>query len=413
MINSKKASPNSKVNIALIGCRGVGWQNLSSFVKIPEVEIIALCDVDQNILDKRNGDLEKMIGKKVKEYTDFRKLLEDKDLDAVIIATPDHWHALITIAACEAGKDVYVEKPLANNLEACGAMIKAVRHFGRVCQVGQQQQSGAHWQNAIKFVHSGALGKIRFVKTWAYIAWKSALPATPDEPVPAGLDYDMWLGPAPKKPYNKFRCHYNFRYWWDYAGGMMTDWGVHMLDIALLGMKAAGPGSTMSSGGNFGYPWGVQDTPDTMRAIYDFGEFFLSWEHAVGIGNGPYGREHGVAFLGDNGTLIIDRKGWQVLPEVERSSGSKMEEVAFQPAEDNARDKHALNFIESVKSRKDPICPIEVGANVARVAHLGNIAYRIGRKVSWDPEINQIVNDQEAIDLGNAHYREPWKLNSY
>jgi predicted dehydrogenase len=193
---------------------------------------------------------------------------------------------------------------------------------------------------------------------------------------------------------------------------MMTDWGVHMLDIALLGMKAAGPTSTMSAGGNFGYPWGVQDTPDTLRAIYDFGDFFLSWEHAIGIGNGPYDREHGVAFIGDNGTLVIDRAGWEVLPET-ASGDMKMEPVPLQPSEDNARDKHAINFIESIKSRKDPICTIETGANVARVAHLGNLAYRVGRKIQWDPQNDRIVNDEEALNLGNAHYRDPWVLNKY
>ncbi len=406
---------NDKIQMALIGCRGVGWENLRSHMKIPDVEFVALCDVDQNILDQRNNDFEKMTGRKLKEYRDYRKLLEDKDLDAVIIATPDHWHALITIEACEAGKDVYIEKPLANSIEGTDAMVSAVRHFNTVCQVGQQQRSGIHWQNAIKYVHSGVLGPIRSVKTWAFISWKGPLPPVPDEPVPEGVDYDMWLGPAPKRPYNKFRFHYNWRYWWDYAGGLMTDWGVHMLDIAIAGMKSQGPSSVVTGGGKLGYPRGAQDTPDTVRALYEFDDHMLTWEHAIGIGLGPYGREHGVAFLGDNGTLVVDRSGWLVTPEKDRSRNDtdKIEAVPFQPSESNDRDLHAQDFVEAIKARRDPICTIEEGANVSRLTQLGNISYRVGKKVYWDKKNNRIVNDPESENLGMANYRDPWQLKKF
>jgi predicted dehydrogenase len=409
---SRRVQANEKIHMALIGCRGVGWANLKAHLKIPEVEFTALCDVDQSILEQRNNDFENLTGKRLKEYTDYRKLLEDKDLDAVIIATPDHWHAMITVDACAAGKDVYVEKPLANSLEATDAMVKAVRYHNRVCQVGQQQRSGPHWQNAIEYVHSGQLGPIRLVKTWAFIAWKGPLPPVPDSDPPEGVDYDMWLGPAPKRPYNKFRFHYNWRYWWDYAGGLMTDWGVHMLDIALAGMKADGPKSAVSAGGKLGYPRGAQDTPDTIRALYEFDDHMLTWEHAIGIGLGPYEKDHGVSFLGDNGTLVVSRAGWEVMPETDRSQNRapKIEAVPFQAAEKDDRDLHAQDFVEAIKARKDPICPIENGANVSRIAQLGNISYRVGRKIYWDKHKGQIINDDEAKEMGMANYRSPWKL---
>jgi predicted dehydrogenase len=408
---------NDRIGLGLIGCRGVGWQNLQAHLQVPGIEFIAFCDVDQSILDQRKSDYESLTGKKIAEYRDFRKMLENKDIDAVIISTPDHWHALITIAACEAGKDVYVEKPLGNNIEECEAMVRAVRHFKRVCQVGQQQRSGLHWQGAIRYVHSGALGPVRYVKTWGYINWKGALPPLPDEPVPAGVDYDMWLGPAPERPFNPNRFHYNFRYFWDYAGGMMTDWGVHMIDIAFLGMKASGLKSVMSSGGKIAYPKGVQDTPDTQQVIYEFKDHMMSWEHAIGIAGGPYNREHGVAFIGDNGTLIVDRNGWEVLPEMERSGGGqmqpKMEAVPLQAPEGDDRVLHSRNFIECIRSRKDPVCSIESGAEVARIAHYGNIAFRSGQRLNADPVSGELILSGEARQLAGAHYRTPWKLSKY
>jgi predicted dehydrogenase len=412
----RKVSANDKIHLGLIGCRGVGWANLKSHLKIPDVEFIGLCDVDQTVLDERNAEFKEMTGKKLKEYRDFRKMLENKDLDAVIIATPDHWHALQTIYACEAGKDIYVEKPLANKLDECDAMVNAVRHFQRVCQVGQQQQSAPHWQNAIRYVHTGNLGKIRTVKTWAYIDWKGAVPVLPDQPAPKGVDYDMWLGPAPDHPFNPNRFHFTFRWFWDYAGGLMTDWGVHMLDMALYGMQSEGPKSVMALGGKFAYPDDAQQTPDTLQASYDFGDYILQWEHTIGIAQGPYNRKHGVAFVGENGTLVVDRGGWEVLPEPDRAAGEgqyRMERIPLQHPQGNDRDFHAQNFIECIKSRQDPVCTIEHGANVARVAHLGNAAYRLGRKVNWDVNTHQFIDDKEAAQLAKAEYRAPWKLKEY
>ncbi len=202
---------NDKIRVGVIGCKGMGWSDTKSFLKIPQVDIVALCDVDSNVLMERNSDLEKIFGKKATTYGDYRKLLDNKDIDAVIIGTPDHWHALPMIHACEMGKDVYVEKPLGRTIEECNAMLAASKKYNRVVQVGQWQRSDAHWQDAIDFVKSGKLGKIRTVKTWAYQGWMKNTPKKPNSTPPTGVDYDMWLGPAPKHAFNENRFHFNFR----------------------------------------------------------------------------------------------------------------------------------------------------------------------------------------------------------
>ncbi|MCU0352222.1 MAG: Gfo/Idh/MocA family oxidoreductase [Cytophagales bacterium] len=406
----KRVSPNDRLQVGLIGGNGMGWVNLTSHLKLAEVDCTALCDVDDNVLNKRAAELEKASGKKATLYKDYRKLLEDKALDAVIIGTPDHWHCLQTIHALEAGKHVYVEKPLASSIGECQAMVAAQRRYGKVVQVGQWQRSNKHWQEAIAYVHEGKLGRVRAAKSWIYVGWKSKLPVKPDEAVPAGLDYDLWLGPAPKRPFNPNRFHGSFRYFWDYAGGLMTDWGVHLLDMALHGMKAGVPKSVMSIGGKYAFPEDAMQTPDTQTAVYDYGDFMLAWEHTVGIQTAPYGRAHGVAFIGENGTLVVDRDQWMVLPEPD-GKRYRTESVPVQKSSDNGLDNHTANFVDCIKNPgKTPNCSIETGSLAAVVSHMGNVAYRTGRKVYWDDVKKQFGNDKEANALLTATYREPWKF---
>ncbi len=410
----KKVSANDKVRIGLIGCKGQGWSNMSAHFKIPEIECVALCDVDKSVLDQRTADAERMQGKKPKQYDDYRKLLDNKDIDAVIIGTPDHWHALQMIHACEAGKDVFVEKPVANTIEECQLMVAAAKRYKKVVQVGQWQRSGYHFENAIKYVQSGKLGQIRLVKTWAYQGWMKSIPVVPDSDPPAGVDYDMWLGPAPKRRFNKNRFHFTFRWFWDYAGGLMTDWGVHLIDIALAGMNASVPRSVMALGGKFAYPDDAAETPDTLQAIYEFDKFSLIWEHAVGIDGGNYGRNHGIAFIGNNGTLVVDRGGWEILPEVNSDDKKniiyKMEKPPFQPQGGGYLDEHAKDFINCIKTRGTPKCSIEVGAHVATVCQMGNIAFKTGRRVFWDYTKNEFVADSKANELMKSNYQNGWKL---
>ncbi len=405
-----KAGANDRLVVGLIGCNGMGFANLEYFLKQPDVECAAMCDVDANVLKRKLADLKKMGVKKPDTYGDFRKLLERKDIDAVIIGTPDHWHCIPMVMACQAGKDVYVEKPLARTIEETEIMLRAAKKYNRVVQVGQWQRSDPHWQDAVKFVHSGNLGRVRLVKVWAYIGWKAELPVLPDEPVPEGVDYDFWLGPAPMRPFSRNRFHFSFRWFWDYAGGLMTDWGVHLLDYALFGMNKYEPESVVSSGGKYAYPDDAMETPDTQQALYEFDGFGLLWDHTIGIYGGPYGRRHGVAFIGEYGTLVVDRGGWEVIPEIAGEGKTKMEAVPLQPSSGKGLELHIRNFIDCVKNRERPNADVEIGAHIAKVAHLGNIAYRTGRKVVWNAEENRFINDPEADEYIRADYRKPWEL---
>ncbi|MFC2115831.1 Gfo/Idh/MocA family protein [Bacteroidota bacterium] len=407
---SRIIGANDRINVGLIGANGMGFNNLKRFLENEGVECKAICDVDQNVLEKRAAETVELQGKKPDLYGDYRKLIDQKNIDVVIIGTPDHWHCLPMVEACQAGKDVYVEKPIANTIQECNLMIKAAHKYERVVQVGQWQRSDPHWQNAVDFIRSGKLGKIRTVKAWAFLGWKGVLPVLDAEQVPDGVDYDFWLGPAPKRPFSSYRFHFNFRWFWDYAGGLMTDWGVHLLDFALYGMDQYVPNSVMSSGGKFAYPDDARETPDTQYAIYDFDGFGLVWESAVGIAGGNYGRGHGVAFLGENGTLVVDRKGWEVIPE-KKEGVTLMEAVPLnEKVAGGGLPMHVKNFLECIKTREKPQANIEIGAHIARFAQLGNIAYKTGRKVYWNPEKQMFINDDEANELVNANYRAPWKL---
>lgn len=406
----KKVGANDKIRVGLIGCNGMGFSDLQSFLKNKEVECVALADVDQSVLDRRVADVEKIQGKKPKGvYKDWRRLIDNKDVDVVIVGTPDHWHCLQLVAACEAGKDVYCEKPLGNSIEECNIMVRAAEKYNRVVQVGQWQRSDPHWQDAMDFVHSGQLGKIRTVRVFSYQGWCPSIPVKDDCPTPEGVDYNMWLGPAPLRPFNPNRFHFTFRWFWDYAGGLMTDWGVHLLDYALFGMKVTAPNSIMASGGKFGYPDDACETPDLLQTVYTFDDFTVMWDHAIGIDDGAYGRSHGLGFVGEKGTLVIDRGGWEVIPE--RVNGKqRMEAVELHKSYGGGGlDNHVKNHLECIKARTPEKCnaSIQIGAHIAKFAHLGNIAYRTGKRLVWD---GTTFHDAEADKYLCKEYRNPWKL---
>lgn len=398
----RRVSPSDRLNIGLIGCKGMGWNNLNSFLKLPDVACAGLCDVDENVLNQRREELGKRsISPKI--YGDYRRMLDDRDIDAVIVATPDHWHCLIMTDACSAGKDIYCEKPLSNSIAEAGWMVAAARRHNRVVQVNQWQRSQQHFKDAVAFVQSGKLGPILTTKTWMYRGNSQPLPVRPDAPVPAGVNYDMWLGPAPKRPFNPNRFHYEFRWFWDYAGGLMTDWGVHLIDIVLWAMKAEAPQSVMAMGGKIAFPDDARQTPDVLQALYDYGTFQMSWENVMGPANGLYNRQHGIAFVGKNGTLVVNRGGWEVLPEKDL-----MEPVALQKQADNGLDLHTANFRDVVKSRNTEAlnCPVEAGARVALNAHMGNIAYRMGQKIRWN---GKQFDHREAQQLVSPQYHNNYR----
>ena len=406
----RKKSANEKIGIGLIGCNNMGWSNLREHLLVPEVECIAICDVDDSVLLKRANDVQTMRGKKPLLYKDFRKLLENKDIDAVIIGTPDHWHCLNMVYACEAGKDVYVEKPLANTIEECNIMVAAAKKYNRVVQVGQWQRSGHHWQSAIDYVQSGKIGKISVVKNWLYNPTGKEIRPEPDGSTPAGIDYDMWLGPAPKKPFNPNRFHGKWRYFWDYGGGIMSDWGVHLLDMSFYGMKSVTPKSVISTGGKFSYPHSAFQTPDNQFTTYEFDDYAVTWEHLVGATPGLYGNlYHGVAFIGKNGTLVVDRDKWRLFPEVDNGQ-YLLPAIPEQRGTGRDLSFHVKNFLDCIASRKKPACDVETARNVAVNAHLGNIALKTGRKIYWDNNRNSFINDKEANNYINPVYNNGWKL---
>ena len=398
-------SANDRINIGVIGINGMGWSDLRSMIKIPETQVIALCDVDENVLNFRKYELAKS-GVKTQTYVDYRKLLENKDIDVIIIGTPDHWHCLIMTDACAAGKDVYVEKPVGNSIEECRAMVAAQQRYNKAVQAGQWQRSQPHMVEALNYVKSGKLGQIRTVKAWAYQGWMKAIETKPDGPAPEGVHYDMWLGPATKRPFNPNRFHFDFRWFWDYAGGLMTDWGVHLIDYALLGMDAKFPKSAVALGGKYAYPNGPHETPDTLATVYEFDGYNMIWEQAQGISNGNYGRDHGISYIGNNGTLVLDRGGWEVIADEKR-----MESVPLQPNKGNGLDLHTRNFTDVVKSRKlsDLACPIQAGAHVATVCQMGNISYRMGGKVTWDESTSKF-KEEKANAYINAKYNNGYKM---
>lgn len=411
----KRVSANEKVQLGVIGCNGMGWSDLRSHLQLSDVECIALADVDQNVLDRRAADVEKAQGKRPQLFKDYRKMLENKDIDAVIIGTPDHWHCLALTDALAAGKHVYCEKPLANSIEECNIMLAAAKRSNKIIQIGQWQRSGSHYEKAIEYVRSGKLGNIRLVKVWAYQGWMEPVPVKPDGAVPAGVDYDMWLGPAKKRPFNPNRFHFNFRWFWDYAGGLMTDWGVHEIDIALYAMNAKAPKSVMASGGKLAYPDDASETPDTLQTVYEYEGFNMLWEHATGIDGGNYGLTEGIAFIGNNGTLVLHRGGWSLHPETQNKNGIKVykiEDIPDQARNGDYLNDHTKNFIQAIKDNNPKIlkCGIETGSVAAINAHMGNVAYKTGRKVYWDATTGSFKNDAEANALIKAHYNNGWQL---
>jgi len=405
------------INIGAIGIRGMGNANIRAFLRQnnkdnpDNIRLKALCDVDSNILNERASWVEKQTGKKPDLYTDFRKLLEDKDIDAVMIATPDHWHTLISILAMQAGKHVYVEKPMTRTIGEAILMEKAAKHYNKVVQVGQWQRSGDNWQAAIEYLWSGKLGKVSRIKAWAYTA-KNPLPVVPDGPVPNGVDYDMWLGPAPKRPFNPNRFHYNFRYYWDYAGGLMTDWGVHMLDFALYGMKVSIPDRVMAMGGKFSRPGDARQVPDTMNVLYDFNNFIVEWEHSITLKQKKFGSEAGIAFQGNNGMMVVTRNGWEVIPEHDVKE-ELAKGVPFRKGGGNI-DKHVANFLEGIRNNDRNIkANVTVGKNVVILAHMGNIAFRSGEILIPDTETMTFRGNDVANKLITPEYRSPWKLPEF
>jgi predicted dehydrogenase len=413
-----EASASDRLAMGFIGMGGRGYYLLRQTLNGDLADVVAVCDVAQANMDQAAEFVKKKQKRDPQKFQDFRKLLEMKEVQAVLIATPDHWHPLQTILACKAGKDVYVEKPISHNIAEGLAMIKVVRETKRICQVGLMQRSGDDFIAATEYIRSGKLGKVAFARAW-YVKKREDMGNPPDGDPPAGLDWDLWLGPAPMVKFNPARYRIEFptgpygswRWFWDYAGGQLCDWGPHMLDVVRWGLGLGMPLSASAGGGKLFFK-DCRECPDTLEAVYEYPGVSVLWEHRQWTDRAPEpGRYHGIEFYGDKGTLFIDRTGWEVFPEAGGEKAGKPGEIGKERTADEQHDqKHIANFIECCKSRKDPIMPIEEGFMTTATCQLGNISFRSGTKVAWDDKAKTIVNNPEAMKYFSRPGRGEWKL---
>jgi predicted dehydrogenase len=426
------AAANDKIGIAIIGCGGMGRMDLTDFHKQPDVEIRAVCDVFRPAVEQARA----MTGNKAETYSDFRRVLDRKDIDAVVVATPDHWHALIMTMACAAGKDVYVEKPISHNVREGRLMVEAARRHNRVVQVGIQQRSGSHFQRAVEAIHEGRIGTVHFAQCWNhnFSPDSKGMGFPADTTPPPDLDWDLWLGPAPEVPYNPARR--NFRVFWDYAGGELTNWCVHLLDVVHWALKLDAPETVMSSGGKW-YFNDCRECADTQEVIWEYpGNLLVRYSTLAHNSFGPNGDpgnksfgSYGIMMQGSKGTLFIDRAGYQITPQmsmhVEKASAGSREAyddlvgfgnyfVGDTSGERGATSMqhlpHVRNFLDSMKTRQHPIGDIEIGHKSTAPCLIGNIALRTGLKLRWDGKAETFTNSSEANLMLRRRYRAPWQL---
>jgi predicted dehydrogenase len=408
---------NDRVRVGVIGTGRQGISNLKAF-KEHGAEIAAVCDVYAPNLEKGKQLAD---GPDVAAYGDFRKLLDDKTIDVVINATPDHWHALPTVIACQAGKDVFVEKPISVAVEEGKAMVAAARKHQRVVQVGLWQRSNAHFQHAVQIVREGLIGKVTFVRTWNYgNSFPAGIGNPPDGDPPAGLDWDMWLGPAPKVPFNPNRFGVGsdrwstFRFFYDYANGMLGDWAVHLIDIVQWALEVPGPRAVTATGAKYVLQDNA-DTPDTLVATFDYPGFVCTYENRHANGNSMFGKGYGIEFHGTEGTMLLNRSGFEVFPEtrkredgteVARTASMRMDEV------DDGLFNHAGNMLECLKTRGRPASDIESSHQSSAACLLASIAVRTRERIEFDPVKQELKNASGAVrKLFSREYRSPWKLS--
>jgi predicted dehydrogenase len=383
-----------------VGNQGGPKNNMKYFLN----NIVALCDLDKNYLAEASDFLKKQANLSAMMTDDYRRVLDAKDVDAVVVTVPDQWHALMTIEGCQAGKDVYCEKPLTLVIGEGKPMIEAARRHGRVVQTGTMQRSGQEFKLAVELLQKGIVGKVHSVNvTLPSPNWIArAGGPVPDSNPPEGFDFNRWLGPAPLRPYNKNHVHYLFRFYWDYSGGQQTNFGAHHLDIAQwgLGMDESGPVSVEGSG--VFNPDGWYETPDTTEIRYKYANgVVMTCRQKLNTKNPDQGTE----FIGDKGSLFVYRGGIITNPK-ELLKDVEIPKIV----NSQANQAHVDNFFDCVKSRNKPAADISIGHRSATVCHLGNIAVRTGKKIAWDPASETIVGDADASKWLTKEYRSPWRL---
>lgn len=404
---------NDAIGIGVIGC-GERGRYLSGILNtIPEAKIVAVCDVHKG----RAAAAQKQTGGKAAVYADYRKLIEDKAVDAVVVATAGHWHVLPIIDACAAGKDVYAEKPIGTSIGEGHAAVKAARKYDRIVQVGTQQRTWEHYQQAVEIIRSGALGAISQVHVWDFDTFYPGYGSPPDGPAPAELDWEFFVGPSPRVPYNpnRFLHHYWF---FDYGGGWEVDWAVHHYDIVQWAMGVSAPIAATGAGRKFVYVDSNTEWPDTFAGTCEYGpgpvakNGFLMTYTARSACNDPIeGRPHGKAFYGSDGVLILSRSGFEIRSQTRE--GKKViadKKVVSSKNEHEVVADHVRGFLECLRARKKPDADIEMGRQATAPGHLMNIAWRVGRRVKWDAAKSQVIDDPQASALLTKEYRKPWAL---
>ncbi len=396
-------APSNRITIGCIGVGNMGTNNLKGFLWAPGTQVLAVCDVDRARRKKARKLVENHYAAKAPggtykgcaDYNDFRDLLARDDIDAVVVSTADHWHVLVSLAAVRAGKDVYCEKPLSVTVAEGRALSDTVRQYGAVLQMGSQQRSDARFRMACERVRNGRIGRLRSIKV-GLPRGRQTGPAQP-MPIPAGFDYDLWLGPAPRAPYTDLRCHYNFRFISDYSGGQMLNWGSHHVDIAQWGhgSELSGP---VEIRGTAGYPTdGLFDNPVTfdVRYVYDDGvTLHCSTSNPVGI-----------RFEGSAGWVFVTRGRIQAGPKAILADVTRPDEIHLYESRN-----HRGNFLDCVKTRRSPVAPAEIGHRTASMCHLGNLAMLLARPLRWDPTKERFVDDPQADRLLDRQMRTPWRV---
>ena len=408
-------APSDKINVALVGCRNMGFGILKHHLSNTDVNCVALCDIDDTVLNEKAAEIQKSFHQTPKLYKDFRKMLEQKDIDAVIIGTPDHWHCLITVYALQAGKHVYVEKPMANTIAECDIMVNAANYYKKTVQVGQQQRSGFIFNKAMELIKEGKIGALRKIQIWANFDYGVGPEIVPDEAVPSGIDYDMWLGPAPKRAFNKNRYHGSWRHFWDYGGGVVSDWGVHLIDIGLWAKNIVNaPHTALVYAANTFPEKRARETFDTMTVSFPYADTVITYDVTAGLQRGPWDRLYGIAFIGNNATIVADRTKLNVYPEWDNKvKKNRAEEYMYDQGKES-HGEHVRNFLDCIKSGDRPSCPPESGRTAAMHVHIANIAGRVGEPVLlWDEKKKLFSNSKAANELITPQYRAPWTLPKF
>ena len=403
----RTTSANDRINVGVIGCRNRGTTVASIMLRSGDFHVTTICDCDDEMLAKALADERlKDVAGAVRQEKDFRRLLDDQSLDAVIVATPDHWHAAMTVMALDAGKHVYLEKPASFNIVDGRAMVAAqAEHADRVVHVGTQQRSGRHFMDAKDFIASGGLGKVAFCRA-SCLSERHTVPIVPDSDPPANLDYDMWVGPAAMRPYNVELLHYNWHFVYDFGTGDMGNWGAHWLDVLRWLLDLDLPASAAAYGGQF-INHDAKEWPDTQTVMYQFPELTMLWELRHWTRFMPGGGHGNCCEIdGDKGSLIIHRSGWKFYPR------DRDAEAAEHPGSD-LDGSHVKNFAQAVRGEAASAAPITEGHKSAVLCHLGNITARLNRSVQFDPVAQTIVGDSEAEAMMGREYRKPWSLAPY